>query len=133
MPTNYLSLLHPQGEPPSAPYAVLLQRLSAPAQQPNPYQERLAQLLDDAAAATLASGSPNDDGVLARISIYGQGYWFVSMRDLKFEMDAYGTKNLRAVRAAMKSLGWRSRRCFAWGCRHAGFTKRREYKMVSLP
>jgi hypothetical protein len=129
MPTNYFSLLHPSGKPPGGSYVALLQR-PAPAQpsallrQTEAYRERLHSWLDDAMVATLPF--PADDGVLARISIHGVPYWFVAMRDIKSELDAYGAPQLRLLRAAMKALGWQERRAIAWGRRNVGFIKRRE-------
>jgi hypothetical protein len=41
------------------------------------------------------------------------------MHDIKPELGAY--RHDRHLRLAMKSLGWRERRAFAWGRRMAGF------------
>jgi hypothetical protein len=34
-----------------------------------------------------------------------------------------GGENIRRLRAAMKALGWKERRCFAWGARQWGFVR----------
>ena len=78
----------------------------------DPWRGFLKGWLADAIVATLPSSS--DDGVLARICIHGVPCWFISMRDLKAELDAYGVARVRRLRAAMKSLGWRERRAIAW-------------------
>jgi hypothetical protein len=77
----------------------------------------------DAIVTTLPS--PNDDGILARITLNAVPHWFVSMRDVKAELDAYGAASVRRLRAAMKALGWRERRAIAWGRRTHGFIKPR--------
>jgi hypothetical protein len=87
----------------------------------DPYEERLRAWLDDAIAATLPLA--HDDGCLARINLNTMPHWFVSMRDLKAELDAYGAANVRRLRSAMKALGWRERRAIAWGRRTAGFVR----------
>jgi hypothetical protein len=50
--------------------------------------------------------------------------WFVAMRDIKLELGAYGAGATRRGRLAMKSLGWRERRAFAWGRRLLGFSRK---------
>ena len=85
----------------------------------DPYEARLTAWLDDAIAATLPLA--HDDGVLARITLAAIPHWFVSMRDVKAELDAFGAANVRRLRSAMKALGWRERRCFAWGRHTHGF------------
>ena len=74
-------------------------------------------------ALTLAYCSPAEDP--CRGLLKGAPHWFVTMRDVKAELDAYGAANVRGLRAAMKALGWRERRAIAWGRRTHGFVKPR--------
>jgi hypothetical protein len=74
-----------------------------------------------------------DEGPIANLSFaardgHGDGsartpYWFVSTRDIKAELNAYGPEAMRRIRAAMKTLGWKERKCFVWGGRQWGFVR----------
>jgi hypothetical protein len=63
------------------------------------------------------------EGPIAKITIHGVPHWFVTMRDLKSELNAYGAPACRRVRLAMRSLGWRERRALVWGRRLPGFSR----------
>jgi hypothetical protein len=74
-----------------------------------------------------------DEGPIANLSFaardgHGDGsaripYWFVSTRDIKAELSAYGPEAMRRIRVAMKTLGWRERKCCAWGGKMWGFVR----------
>lgn len=84
----------------------------------DPWEGALKGWLADA-----ASLPPGSDTPVARITLNTLPHWFISMRDIKAELDAYGGENVRRVRLAMKTLGWRERRAFAWGRRMLGFVR----------
>jgi hypothetical protein len=63
------------------------------------------------------------DGPIARLTLHSVPHWFVSTRDIKAELNAYGPEAMRRIRPAMRTLGWRERKCFAWGGRVWGFAK----------
>jgi hypothetical protein len=86
----------------------------------DPWDAALETFLNDAIAIADVGG----DCSIARITIHGAPHWFVAMRDIKLELGAYGAGATRRVRLAMKSLGWRERRAFAWGRRLLGFSRK---------
>jgi hypothetical protein len=71
-----------------------------------------------------AASAGKSEGPVAHITIQGIPRWFVAMRDIKLELGAYGAGATRRGRLAMKSLGWRERRAFAWGRRLLGFSRK---------
>jgi hypothetical protein len=87
----------------------------------------------------LARTSPGgrDEGPIANLSFasrtgHGDGtaripYWFVSHRDIKAELNAYGPEAMRRIRVAMKTLGWRERKCYAWGGQGMGLYPPRDW------
>jgi hypothetical protein len=75
-----------------------------------------------------------DEGVIAHLSFAAHDrlpgkdnervpYWFVSTRAIKAELNAFGPEAMRRIRATMKTLGWRERKCWAWGGRQWGFIR----------
>jgi hypothetical protein len=68
-----------------------------------------------------AMAAPQKPGALAGRTSSPALTRFISMRDVKAVLDAYGGRERRRLRAAMKALGWRERRAIAWGRRTHGF------------
>jgi hypothetical protein len=96
----------------------------------DPWLNALRGWLADAIAQPLPTGASHtelppgwQDGPVARLTIHTIPHWFVSTRDIKAELNAYGPEAMRRIRATMKSLGWRERKCFAWGGRMWGFVR----------
>ena len=64
----------------------------------DPWEGALEGWLADAASIPSGSESP-----IARITLKTLPHWFISMRDSKAELDAYGAENVRRVRLTMKA------------------------------
>jgi hypothetical protein len=92
--------------------------------QADPWAADIEAFLADATTRAAASGVW-DEGPLARISMYGEPFWFVAMRDIRLRLGARGRDATVRIRVALSDLGWREQRCFAWGRRAHGFVHSR--------
>jgi hypothetical protein len=106
--------------------------LAVPDPKPDPWVPAIEALLA-AAVAQSAGLAPDvwDEGPVARISMYGEPFWFVAIRDIRLRLGARGRDATMRIRLALSDLGWRGQRCFAWGRRSHGFVRPRPAPTVS--
>jgi len=96
----------------------------------DPWLNALRGWLAEEIVTTVYAASSIQEGALTRVTFASRDrpgeripHWFVSARAIKAELNAYGTEAMRRIRAAMHALGWRERKCFAWGGRMWGFVR----------
>jgi hypothetical protein len=96
--------------------------LAAANRAQDPWRPAIERWLNESTVVAGLGG----EGPIVRITIRDAPHLFVAMRDIKLELGAFGAPGTRRVRLAMKSLGWRERRAFAWGRRMLGFSRKIE-------
>jgi hypothetical protein len=86
-------------------------------QASDPWEATIGTMLGGAIVA-------QNEGLVAKITIRNEPFWFVCMRDIKLSVGATGADGARRIRAVMRTLGWRQRPAVVWGRRMRGFARK---------